>query len=130
MRRQWFNRSRGRDFGARVALLAACCILGGSSVWGQDAPVRVSPVEANKAVVNKVAPVYPAMAKQMKLTGKVRLDAVVDENGKVTSIKTLGGNPLLTAAARRALKQWKFTPFERGGKPVKAIVQIAFNFQP
>lgn len=97
-------------------------------VTAQDAPVRINPSEAKDLVVKRVQPEYPKMAKQMKLTGQVELDAVIDDSGKVESVKVIKGNPLLTGSARAALKQWKFTPIERNGKPVRAACVFAFNF--
>jgi TonB family protein len=94
----------------------------------QDAPVRINPDEANGAVVDKVPPKYPEMAKKMKLTGTVELDAVISPEGKIESVKVLKGNPLLTGSARMALKQWKFKPIQRDGKPIKAACVFAFNF--
>ncbi len=109
-------------------LLALCLMVAVAPLCAQDAPVRISPDEAQGAVVNKVSPDYPEMARKMKLTGKVELDAVIDEAGAVESIKVIKGNPLLTGSARIALKKWKFKPIERDGKAVKASCVFAFNF--
>jgi outer membrane biosynthesis protein TonB len=37
---------------------------------------------------------------------------------------------MLQAAARDAIKKWKFKPFTRDGQPVKATGFISFNFAP
>jgi TonB family protein len=94
-----------------------------------DEVIRIEPQEAQKAVVEKVDPTYPEMAKTMKLTGDVQLNVVIAETGSVESVKVLSGNPLLTGSARKAMKQWRFTPIERDGKPIKAAVVYAFSFK-
>ena len=118
-----------RHAAAKTLVLLVCCLVAVGLAWGQASTVRVDTATATKAVKSKVSPQYPEMAKKMKLTGKVELDAVIDETGKVESVKTVSGNPLLTGAARDALKRWKFTPIEQKGKPVKAVALFAFNFQ-
>lgn len=96
--------------------------------FAQDAPKRVTQQEAIKAAVAKVQPDYPPIARQLKVGGVVELEALVDETGKVDTVKILAGNPILTAPSAAALKHWKFTPFTSDGKPVKALAPVSFNF--
>lgn len=66
---------------------------------------------ANARVIkSRVSPVYPEIAKRMKITGAVRLEASVDADGKVTDVKELSGNHMLAVAAEEAVRQWKFAP--------------------
>ena len=62
----------------------------------------------DRAVKSKVPPVYPELAKRMKITGVVKVEATVDPDGKVTGVKTLSGNSALTNAAEDAVRKWKF----------------------
>jgi len=78
--------------------------------------------------VQKTNPIYPAMAKNMRQTGVVRLEVVVDEDGKVAAVQNLSGPALLQGAAKDAVKKWKFKPFVRDGQPVKATGFLSFNF--
>lgn len=91
--------------------------------------LKVSRADAMKAATSKVQPEFPAIAKQLNLEGEVEVEAHVAENGSVESAKPLAGNPVLALAAVKAMKEWKFTPFTDDGKPVKAIVTIAFSFR-
>ena len=61
----------------------------------QDTVVRIAEDEAKKLAINKVNPEYPAMAKQMRLSGKVQVDCVIDTDGGVEQVKVVNGNPLL-----------------------------------
>ena len=62
----------------------------------------------DRAVKSKVPPLYPELAKRMKITGVVKVEATVDADGKVTGVKTLSGNSALTNAAEDAVRKWKF----------------------
>lgn len=61
-----------------------------------------------RAVKSRVAPTYPEIAKRMRITGTVRVEATVDAEGKVTAVKTLSGNRTLATAAEDAVSKWKF----------------------
>ncbi len=50
----------------------------------------------DRAVVHKIAPVYPEMAKRMHITGTVRVVTTVDASGAVTKVEGLGSNKTVT----------------------------------
>jgi periplasmic protein TonB len=76
----------------------------------------------------KVPPVYPQMAKTMRVGGVVRIDLVVDEQGSVVSANAVQGPDMLKRAAMDAVKQWKFKPLVVDGQPTKASGFVNFNF--
>lgn len=77
----------------------------------------------------KVNPVYPAQAKTMRMTGVVKIEVTVDENGQVATVENTSGPSLLQRAATDALKKWKFKPFTgKDGQPIKATGFVSFNF--
>ncbi|HXR39783.1 MAG TPA: energy transducer TonB [Terracidiphilus sp.] len=86
-------------------------------------PVRAADERAVKA---RVAPVYPEIAKRMRITGLVRVEARVDADGKVISVKTLSGNHALSTAAEDAVSKWKFAA---GAGTSTVDVDINFNLQ-
>jgi TonB family protein len=108
------------------ALLFVAVVL---TALGQPAPKKLTRAEALGAVVSKVQPDYPPVAKQLKLQGEVDLEAVVSENGTVEQVNILSGNPVLTHPAAEALKKWKFTPFSEDGKSVKALAPVVMSFK-
>ncbi len=61
-----------------------------------------------RAVKTRVPPVYPEIAKRMRISGSVKLEAAVDSQGKVTDVKEVSGNHTLAEAAKEALMKWKF----------------------
>jgi TonB family protein len=76
-----------------------------------------------RAVQSRVAPVYPEIAKRLKIAGVVKVEVTVDAAGKVKDVKTLSGNHMLAVAAEDAVRGWKFAP----GAGV-STVQVDINF--
>jgi len=96
--------------------------------FSQDAK-KVSRADALQAITSKVQPEYPPVARQLKLQGVVELEAVVAEDGTVTKVNIVSGNPVLTKPASEALKKWKFKPFLEDGKPVSVVAPISLTFK-
>jgi TonB family protein len=72
----------------------------------------------------RVAPVYPDIARKMKLNGIVRIQVVVSPNGSVKETKVIGGHPILVTAAVDAVKKWKFDP---ASAETTGILEIKFD---
>jgi TonB family protein len=77
----------------------------------------------DRAVKSKVAPIYPEVAKRMRVSGAVDVEATVDPAGNVSEAKAVGGNRLLAPAAEDAVRKWKF---ESGSGTSKVKVEINF----
>ncbi len=108
----------------RIGLLLLLAV----AVFAADEGKRLTRAEAMSAAVDKVQPAYPALAKQLKVTGTVELEAVVSESGAVEKVNVISGNLILTKAGSDALMKWKFRPALADGKPVKAIAPVQFSF--
>ncbi|MGD0429262.1 MAG: energy transducer TonB [Candidatus Acidiferrales bacterium] len=78
---------------------------------------------AKRKVKTKTLPDYPELARQMNATGKVKIEATISADGKVTNTKVIGGSPLLVGAAQDALKKWRFEPAAK-----ESIEVIEFDF--
>lgn len=79
-----------------------------------------------REVQTRVAPIYPEIAKRMKITGTVEVNATVDANGNVKDAKAVIGNHLLSVAAEAAVLHWKFEPGD-GNATVRVQVSFALN---
>ncbi len=79
-------------------------------------------------VTQKVNPTYPPAAKTVRMSGVVKVNVVVDEEGKVAEVQKTTGPQMLQRAATDAIRKWKFKPFIRDGQPTKAAGYISFNF--
>jgi protein TonB len=79
-------------------------------------------------LVNKVQPVYPPLARQTRISGTVRLHAIISKSGSVESLEVLSGHPLLVRAAMDAVQQWKYKPTLLNGEPVEVDTTIDVIF--
>jgi TonB family protein len=68
------------------------------------------------------------MARNMRLTGIVKVELVIDENGQVSQVQNTSGPAMLQRAAMDAARKWKFKPFMRDGQATKATGFVNFNF--
>ena len=93
------------------------------------AEMRVNGPDAIKAAVKKVQPDYNPIAKQMRVQGDVEVEARVSDSGEVTDVKVLSGNALLTAPVVKAVRDWRFQPFQENGKPIQAVATLRFTFK-
>ena len=93
-------------------------------------PVRIGGVVQAPALVKRVEPIYPAIAQLAAIDGVVILDAIVDEHGRVQSLKVLRGHPLLAKAATAAVQQWEYEPLRLNGTatPFELTVSLWFHF--
>jgi TonB family protein len=89
--------------------------------------VRLSPGTV-EVVSHPVEPSYPLLARQMKVQGSVLLQALIGKDGIIQDLRVLSGPAILSAAAREAVKQWRFKPFLQAGLPVETEARITVNF--
>src|SRR6202050_4102727 len=100
-------------------------ILGGSLAAAPRARAQEnSPETAKRKVRTKILPDYPELARHMNATGKVKIEATISADGKVTNTKVIGGSPLLVGAAQDALKKWRFEP---ATKETVEVVEFDFS---
>ena len=105
------------------ARLAWKCAMAVVLVLGIGFPLSGRAAE-ERAVKSRVAPVYPEIAKRMKVSGAVKLEVTVDAEGKVIDVKELSGNHTLSVAAEEAVRKWKFAP-----GPGVSTVDVDLNFE-
>jgi protein TonB len=84
--------------------------------------------DARQMLSRSVRPEYPLLARQMKVQGRVDLDATIGTDGGIRTLNVTAGPTILADAAREAVKQWRFKPHMEGGQPVETQVPISVNF--
>ena len=89
--------------------------------------VHLSPGAA-QIISRPVEPNYPLLAKQMKVQGAVVLEALIGRDGNIQDLHILSGPTILSAAAREAVKQWRFKPYLQAGQAVETEARITVNF--
>jgi len=91
-------------------------------------PYRVGGKVQAPRIIQQVQPIYPALAKEVRIQGTVVIDSVIDEHGNVTQMKLISGSPLLVTAAFGAVQQWKYAPTLLNGEPVPVEMQVTVHF--
>jgi len=110
---------------ASIGLVAVALVLSTSAVLVPKAAAQSTPVDAVKRKVKtRVVPDFPVLAKQMNVTGKVKIEATISPDGRVTNTKVVGGSPLLVGSALDAIKKWRF---ESAPKESTEIIEFDFN---
>lgn len=77
--------------------------------------------DAKRPILNRVAPVYPEIAKRMHVSGTVTLLVTIGTDGKVAGTKVESGHTLLVSAAETAVRQWRFAPSSESSESTIAI---------
>jgi protein TonB len=93
------------------------------------AAVRVGGKIKPPIKMNDVAPVYPEIARNARVTGVVILEATIGTDGKVIDAKVLRSVPLLDQAALDAVRQWEYAPTLLNGVPVPVVMTVTINFK-
>ena len=115
-------------------------ILGGlsldSTTYTPPQPPQVEPpktIRITRGVtpprrITYVQPVYPAIALQNRITGRVVIEAIIGPTGEVQSMRVVQSVHLLDQAALAAVRQWKYTPTLLSGVPVSVILTVSVDF--
>jgi TonB family protein len=98
-----------------------------------ELPQRVGPQHMNEgvmeaALIRKVQPEYPALARIAHVSGTVRLRAIIGTDGKIRELEVINGNSFLQAAAVAAVRGWRYRPTLLNGQPVEVETLITVNF--
>jgi TonB family protein len=113
----------------RVAVLLLSGVLSPHPSSAQEKTVQLNETELRKAATVKIEPEYPAVARQIRLTGDVELEVTIDAAGSVDKVTVRRGNTLLAGPSVQAVKRWKFSGFRADGQPARAVGPIKFSFQ-
>ena len=98
----------------------------GSALANQVAggPVRFDTAEALQQAIEPVEPSFPPDIVAANPGAVLAADVVVRANGTVESVTLVTGPTALERPFVEALRQWRFRPFMRNGRPVRAVAMI------
>jgi TonB family protein len=99
----------------RIFRISLCALL---LVGSLNAAERVQ-----RAIVQRVEPEYPEIAKNMNLHGTVKLRIWIKPDGTVRRLEYIGGHPLLAESGLKAVKTWKY---ETASKESTTVVELKF----
>ncbi len=93
-------------------------------------PVRIGGnIKPPRKLVD-VRPVYPQSMRDAGLEGVVSLTALIDVEGRVSSVRVIGSpaHPDLGKAAADAVRQWQFSPTLLNGEAVEVLMNVQVGF--
>lgn len=79
-------------------------------------------------VISRKIPDYPAMARSMRVEGKVVFQAVIGTAGTIQQLQLVSGHPLLVQASMDAVRQWRYRPTMLNGDPIEVDTVISVSF--
>jgi protein TonB len=79
-------------------------------------------------LIHRVQPDYPALARQVRVQGRVVLRAVISREGMIENLQVVSGHPVLVQAALDAVRQWRYRPYVLNGEPVEVETEVTVNF--
>lgn len=105
----------------------------------RPAPAPVAPAvtriyrrggEVDAAVpIFRPEPVYPPLARSMRVSGVVELIGVIATDGHIKELRVKTGHPLLARAALDAVARWVYKPTLLNGSPVEVECPITVTFR-
>jgi TonB family protein len=84
---------------------------------------EITPGAGTRKIRTKTNPEYPALARSMNVSGKVKIEVTIAPDGHVVSTRTVGGSPLLVGPATDAVKKWRYE-----AAPKESTEIVEFNF--
>ncbi|MCC6391854.1 MAG: energy transducer TonB [Bryobacterales bacterium] len=90
--------------------------------------IRVGGNVQSAKLIRQPKPAYPPLAKQARIQGTVRFQAIIGKDGTIQNLQLISGHPLLVPSATEAVKQWVYQPTLLNGEPVEVVTQIDVNF--
>ncbi len=120
-RRQPMPDGAKQDSDAIVEASSVTKVSPSQSVW-------LSPEQAENLLIGRVEPEYPSDALAAHRSGDVVLEVQVAEDGTVSNIRTLSGDPLLAGAASEAVRTWRYQPYRQHDHPAQFQTDVTLSF--
>jgi hypothetical protein len=114
--------------------LIVLCLTGQMPARAQDAPIWIQPdVMARHRIAGEIR--FRSTGTERRIADPIPLDVIVDERGRVASVRRSftdrlpdnARNERLRAQAIATVRSWRFRPFQRDGRarPARGIVTLA-----
>jgi protein TonB len=79
-------------------------------------------------LIDKIIPVYPAIARATRTSGAVVLQATISRTGTIENLRVTSGPAMLRQPAFDAVKQWRYRPYLLNGQPVEVETAVEVDF--
>lgn len=94
-----------------------------------EAPIPATAEDMRGRLLYRVAPIYPPLARQARIQGRVILKIMISKLGEVRDVQLVSGHPMLAPAATEAVKKWRYVPYESDGKSVEIETEVQVIFR-
>jgi TonB family protein len=111
----------GASWGKRFLAAVAVTFLAAGMVAAQQSSIE----DSKRKIKFRTTPQYSDLARRLNLAGKVKIELVIAQDGRVKSSRAIGGHPLLVQSCLDAVKDWRFEP-----APEETTQIIEFEFKP
>lgn len=101
----------------------------GAPPTGLGEPDTIATTFEQARLISKVEPIFPAIGRKAGAQGIVVLEAIIDVDGRVVEVNVLRSVPLFDEAAMQAVRQWRFEPGIRNGRPVRQRLTVSVSFK-
>lgn len=91
-------------------------------------PVQVSTGVQAAKLIHRVEPIYPALMRQIRKSGRVELRAIIARDGTVDELTVVKADPGFILSAQQAVRQWRYHPTLLNGEPVEVETRITVIF--
>jgi TonB family protein len=81
-------------------------------------------------LIHRVDPAYPAAARAKRVSGVAVLSALVSKTGTVKDVNLISGPEVLGLEAAKAIRQWRYEPYQVAGQPVDVRTTITVTYPP
>lgn len=81
-------------------------------------------------LISSRTPIYPEIARQKGIKGRVILQVIVSKDGTVGHLRVVAGTPVLRNAALQAVAKWKYRPYLLHGEPVNVSTLVTVDLPP
>jgi protein TonB len=91
--------------------------------------VWLSPEQAESLLLSHAQPQFPHEALAARRAGNVVLEVQVAEDGSVSHVRTLSGDPLLAEAATESVRTWRYEPYRQHDMPTQFQTDVTVSFE-
>jgi len=75
-------------------------------------------------LLERVEPVYPALARQIRRDGRVELHAIISTDGTIEHLEAVSGDVIFYQSAIEAVRRWRYRPTMLNGQAVTVDTYI------
>ena len=92
-------------------------------------PVRVASSVLQGKAIERRKPIYPQLARQIRLQDEVSVEVIISPEGRVEDARVVSGHPMFAQVSKEAALGWRFQPTLLNKVPVRVTGVIVFVFK-